>query len=1534
MMMALSDGSILVQDGINPTTSAGKSTFRLSPQANTGSYVNGVWSAAGSMNENRLFFTTAMLPDGRIFAVGGEYPSFSNTAEIYNPVTDTWAYVDSAPTADSKFGDDPIEVLSTGPNKGQVLAGYYNSTTTYRFNPAAAPGSQWTATAGGKLHGDRSDEEAWVKLKDGSILSYDVFASGGGTFQAQRYVPATDTWVDASTLSGTNPPNILESNGAQGRELGPAFLQPDGNVIYFGANGNTAIYNPTTNIWTAGPAEPTKVIGGVTTNIVGTDDPGAMLPNGRILIALSPQGKLVNGNYNFPAPTFIYEYDPVTQTFTENTPGGLSGVNAFQLNMVVLPSGQVLLSNEGNPFQVYTEDPVTGPMDAWRPSIKGIADNHDGTFTLTGTQLNGISEGANYGDDNESASNYPIIQFTDSGGNISYGRTTNWSSAAVATGSTPVTTMFTLPTGHTSLNDFTSIVVIANGIPSLPAAPLALGTADENVTIRVDPNDSTMVQVLVTNTTTVVATHPNNTANPIIIVGDANNNTVTVDESNGVVNVPIGFDGGGSPGAPGDQMIVLGTSGNDALNLTPSGTTSADMTFDGSMVYSFSNIQQFSFNGEAGDDSMTVDSSISLLGLSNGIQYDGGTGSDKLILTQTGGNQTSDTYSPGPNPGQGTDVITGPSGTQTVSFQNLTPLLDTVPALSLTVNGTPANNAISYTVGSSLATGLVSVDNFEPIEFANKIDLLINSGLGTDTITLNNLNTPTGLSNISVTGGDPSANDSLIVTGVASTVTVDTFFASILGASGNGGAVPILYNAIGNLTVRAGGSTTLAVINSHKYVYTPGTAADAGTIQTDTLPISFTGFGAGSTLALSGLGVSTDSVVANGTPGNDTFTVAATTGSVTLGGRATITTASLPNLTLNGFGGNDLFILNAPLPYASVTVAGGGPGTTNLFGNGTSANVTLGPTAVVTGGGLGNVTVSGCAALNLAAGTGDLAVTGSVGPDAFKVDVDATDTISVTDGPAFTATNTGALNLAGASSSSANSLAVNTHSAAQVSYTPQSPNSGTIAVSSPVSRSIQLSGIETFTYDGTSGNAALTVQGTPSANNFTLTPGAANDAGTLSMDSTLPVSFQNLGASGQVVVNGNGGADSLVYNGTAASDSFTVASSALGGQVNLNARVPLLTANIQTLTLVGLTGSDTFTLTRTIAASPYTTLNLNGSSGTGDQANLTAATAADVTVSGQVVSQGSNTVVGTGLANINLDGAGNRLIYNGVAGVTENINVLASPTANNGQVSVPGEVLVTFVNVPTIAVNGNAADNDTLGFTGTSNTDKFLINLAAAGTLTDQVLQLQNPATGTTLLMLENYTGFSTLNIFGQNGADTFNVYTNTTAPGGGRQILIDAGLPSGKRKLTSVLNVFYVMPKPKIVHSISTQDHDAGLVSLKYAAATYLIQYDEIETVTIQKGSTPPLVAPSMVPAQVQQASGRSPSLEPVAASSDPTLVATQTGAAQSYFLNIGRTAVALSELDDYWLATGLDPLREIVGIDARQWIDWIADFKDRITE
>ena len=81
---------------------------------------------------------------------------------------------------------------------------------------------------------------------------------------------------------------------------------------------------------------------------------------------------------------------------------------------------------------------------------------------------------------------------------------------------------------------------------------------------------------------------------------------------------------------------------------------------------------------------------------------------------------------------------------QAVTFSNLEPVVDLV-AGPLVVNGTPAANSINYTQGSVAANGLVTIDNFESIEFSNKTSLTINALAGSDTINLNNPSKPTGL---------------------------------------------------------------------------------------------------------------------------------------------------------------------------------------------------------------------------------------------------------------------------------------------------------------------------------------------------------------------------------------------------------------------------------------------------------------------------------------------------------------------------------------------------------------------------------------------------------------------------------------------------------------------------------------------------------------------------------------------------------------------------------------------------------------------
>ena len=65
--LLLSDGTLMIQPGNDSPISAWD---RLTPDAK-GNYVTGTWSALASMNEQRYNFASAVLPDGRVFVVGG-----------------------------------------------------------------------------------------------------------------------------------------------------------------------------------------------------------------------------------------------------------------------------------------------------------------------------------------------------------------------------------------------------------------------------------------------------------------------------------------------------------------------------------------------------------------------------------------------------------------------------------------------------------------------------------------------------------------------------------------------------------------------------------------------------------------------------------------------------------------------------------------------------------------------------------------------------------------------------------------------------------------------------------------------------------------------------------------------------------------------------------------------------------------------------------------------------------------------------------------------------------------------------------------------------------------------------------------------------------------------------------------------------------------------------------------------------------------------------------------------------------------------
>ena len=284
-MMLLTDGTVLVHGGAG---NASRICYELTPTSR-GSYVHGSWTRVPRMKLARLFYTSDVLPNGDVLFLGGEYTGAyaaqteTNGGEVYNPVTRIWSKIEPFPQ--QSFGDAPTEVLADG----TVLAASPTNPQTYIYHPSS---NTWSQT-GSMLFGDSSSEESWVKLPDGSILTYDIDSSiASGVPMAQRYVPSEHQWVSAGQV-----PFAL-SSVRQNYELGPGLLLPDGRAFFLGATGNTAFYtSPTpsnpTGSWTAGPTLPRHLAAG--------DASAAVLPDGDVLMALSPKIRANPANGRTPS---------------------------------------------------------------------------------------------------------------------------------------------------------------------------------------------------------------------------------------------------------------------------------------------------------------------------------------------------------------------------------------------------------------------------------------------------------------------------------------------------------------------------------------------------------------------------------------------------------------------------------------------------------------------------------------------------------------------------------------------------------------------------------------------------------------------------------------------------------------------------------------------------------------------------------------------------------------------------------------------------------------------------------------------------------------------------------------------------------------------------------------------------------------------------------------------------------------------------------------------------------------------------------
>jgi hypothetical protein len=264
------------------------------------------WTPTGPMNDNRWQHTATLLADGRVLVAGGfgglptgtgnnDQPVL-NSAEIYNPTTNTWT-----PTGPMNVRR-ALAAATLLPNGQVLVAGgrwcpsappatcnfSFRTATAELYNPATGT---WTPT--GSMSQTRHTT-ASVLLQDGRAIVPAGFTDAGNGTDADIYNPATGTW----TATG----NLNVARARQG-----AMLLPDGRVMVvagFPATQSTETYNPATNVW-SGAALLTST--GNRFNFAYT-----VLPNGKALVASGIAGGVAVRNTD--------EYDPASNTWTPQAP--------------------------------------------------------------------------------------------------------------------------------------------------------------------------------------------------------------------------------------------------------------------------------------------------------------------------------------------------------------------------------------------------------------------------------------------------------------------------------------------------------------------------------------------------------------------------------------------------------------------------------------------------------------------------------------------------------------------------------------------------------------------------------------------------------------------------------------------------------------------------------------------------------------------------------------------------------------------------------------------------------------------------------------------------------------------------------------------------------------------------------------------------------------------------------------------------------------------------------------------------------------
>jgi hypothetical protein len=192
-------------------------------------------------------------------------------------------------------------------------------------------------------------------------------------------------------------------------------------------------------------------------------------------------------------PARFFELDETGAFQAIGGPVNASFDTSFQYSMVMLPTGEVLVTDFSPEISIYTPDPGVTPasvpvITAAPALIEGasarrapaaatlgrgplVADDRPvatlllgRSYELAATRLAGVSQGAYYGDDLQAYTNYPLVRLTSlATGHVVYCRTYAHSTRSIAPDAHG-TTRFDVPA--TAERGEATLELVANGIAS------------------------------------------------------------------------------------------------------------------------------------------------------------------------------------------------------------------------------------------------------------------------------------------------------------------------------------------------------------------------------------------------------------------------------------------------------------------------------------------------------------------------------------------------------------------------------------------------------------------------------------------------------------------------------------------------------------------------------------------------------------------------------------------------------------------------------------------------------------------------------------------------------------------------------------------------------------------------------------------------------------------------------------------------------------------------------------------------------------